>query len=116
MRPRRLKRVVAAAASGIVLTGAGIGWAAQADADPNEWAYIAALDSEGIYYSSEAAAIDAGESVCEGLDAGLSLRAIGAVAMNAGYSASDAGYILGAAVGAFCPEYSYLIEGGRELV
>lgn len=36
VRPRRLRRLVAATASALVLTGAGVGWAADAAAVPGQ--------------------------------------------------------------------------------
>lgn len=70
--------------------------------------YIKTLDMEGIYYSSEQAAIDAGYAVCDYLDAGASLLDAADIAMSdGGYSAYDAGYIVGAASTALCPGSGY---------
>lgn len=86
---------------------------AHADAETvEELAYIATLDSEHIYYSSEDAAIGLGRAICQGLDAGMSPTAIVATGLEAThglYSPYEIGYITGASVGAFCPEYASLI-------
>lgn len=66
--------------------------------------YIQVLDEEGIYYSSEDAAVQAGRAICEYLRAGGSLVDAATIAMtDGGYSAYDAGYIVGAASSALCP-------------
>lgn len=116
MRPRRLRRVIAAVSAGLVLTGAGVGWAVDAHATPQQdWAFIHTLDHFGIYYSSTAAAVDAGHALCDGLDAGLSVTALGVIAMNAGYTTKDAGTIVGAAIGAYCDQYAYLVQPRGQL-
>lgn len=78
-----------------------------------ERAYLAALDSEGVRYSSPEAAITAGRAVCTYLDNTAPVygehRALieaGRVAMDNGYSEWHAGTIVGAAVGSWCPEYA----------
>jgi hypothetical protein len=69
-----------------------------------EAVYIQVLDDEGIYYSSEDAAIKAGWAVCDFLEAGGSFLDAADIAMSdGGYSPYDAGYIVGAAEGALCP-------------
>jgi hypothetical protein len=66
--------------------------------------YIQVLDGEGIYYSSEQAAVDAGYAVCDYLDAGGSLLDAADIAMSeGGYSPYDAGFIVGTASTALCP-------------
>lgn len=70
-----------------------------------ENAYISALDSEDIDYSSEANAITAGRSICDLLDSGYDLiDTVLFFSENSGYSTGDSGYIVGAASAAFCPE------------
>lgn len=64
MRPRTLRRRIAAAAAGIVLTATGIGWAADAHASP-ETDYLDALNSAGIVVYDTSAAITTGYAICE---------------------------------------------------
>ena len=57
-----------------------------------------------------AAALRLGHSVCSALNAGASLTDVGQVIINNGFSASDAGTLVGLSVGAFCPQYESDIE------
>lgn len=75
----------------------------------DEELYVATLDLQDIYYSSESAAVGAGRAACRSLDAGMSFYQVGLSAVGAGYSPEDAGYIVGAAISAFCPEHEHLI-------
>lgn len=103
---------VIAAAVALALSGAT---AAKADAQTlEELAFISVLDDEGIYYSSEDAALTVGYGICDAFDSGASfwqVVAAGVSATEGGYSAGDVGFITGVSVGAFCPEYAYIIEG-----
>jgi len=73
--------------------------------------YIALLDLGEIYYSSPGAAIEAGQAVCDALDEGNSLMAIGTViADSGGYTFDEAGYIIGSAVQSYCTEYDGIFE------
>ena len=68
--------------------------------------FIDRLDEGGIAYSSESAATKAGRSVCDVLDEGYSVnQAAYAAADGTGYSLYEAGFIVGASVYAYCPEY-----------
>ena len=88
---------------------------ANADAETvDEIAFISTLDSQGIYYSSEDAALTVGYAVCNALDAGASPTSIASTAVRSTggfYTYYQAGYITGAAIGAFCPEYAPLVTG-----
>ncbi|MGW4125472.1 DUF732 domain-containing protein [Nocardia sp. NPDC004711] len=69
-------------------------------------AYILALDSEKIHYSTKAAAIKLAHTVCDAMREGASELAAGAaIAANSPYTLSEAGYITGAAIAAYCPEF-----------
>lgn len=101
-----ITKFIAAGVIAAAPLAAGVG-AASADTI-DEIAYIAALDDEGIYYSSADAAIELGYASCEALDSGATVTQV----VNAGidgaagfYSDYEVGYITGAAIGAFCPEY-----------
>lgn len=105
----------AIAAVGIGLAGVATAPVAAADADTaDEVAYIRALDHEGIYYSSEDAAIATGYSICRAFAAGATFERViitGVSAAGGTYDAGEVGYITGVAVGAFCPQYAYVITG-----
>lgn len=64
MRPRRLRRLLAAMGAGAVLAGTGIGWAARADASP-ETDYLSALNAAGIVIYDTTAAVNTGYAICE---------------------------------------------------
>ena len=68
--------------------------------------FIERLDEGDIAYSSESAATKAGRSVCDALDEGYSVDQVTYVAADGtGYSLYEAGFIVGASVYAYCPEY-----------
>ncbi|WP_280393260.1 DUF732 domain-containing protein [Nocardia wallacei] len=68
--------------------------------------FIAALRKEGVRFSSESAVITLGHTVCDGRRAGGTPEAVAMAVVSSGYySLSDAGYIVGAAQGAYCPEF-----------
>jgi hypothetical protein len=108
------------AATGVMLAGcssgqsaepfgeAGSGWTdtgPDLDRPIDEQAYLDTLAVGDIEYSTEDAAITAGEAVCTFLRAGgTGLEAIDVTLENTTYSAYEAGYIVGAAQGALCPE------------
>jgi uncharacterized protein DUF732 len=59
-----------------------------------------------IQYSTQDATGLAAHSMCELLRTGGTTAQAGVASMNAGYSAADSGVIVGAAIGAYCPEFS----------
>lgn len=70
-----------------------------------EQVYLDTLDAGGIAYSTNDAAIIAGNSVCEYLrSGGTGIEATDVVMSSTSYSAYEAGYIVGAAQGALCPD------------
>lgn len=79
---------------------------AHADADtPMERNYIAALDMEGIHYTSEDAVITAGYTICRAFHSGETIGQIVNEGMQgSGLPSSTVSYIVGAAVAAFCPD------------
>ena len=71
----------------------------------DEQVYIDTLAIGDIEYSTEDAAITAGNAVCDFLrTGGSSFDAADIVIDNTSYTAYEAGYIVGAAQGALCPE------------
>lgn len=70
-----------------------------------DMAFLMSLDKQGIKYSSDDAAITLGHTVCDGREAGVGETTIALTIMDkGGYSAEDSGYIVGAAISAYCPE------------
>lgn len=117
MRPRALKRRIAAACAGIILAGTGVGWAAKADADIIDDAFIATLDAEGITYPSPAYAIRAAYMACDYMDAGMSPYVVAAELAKVSYlSINQASFFTGAAIGAYCPWNASLVYGGGAAV
>lgn len=96
--------IAGAAAASIIAAGP-----ASADAETlDELAYIMALDEEGIAYSTEDNAIALGYGTCNALDAGASVEMVvlaGIDGADGYFSDYEVGYITGAAIAAFCPEY-----------
>lgn len=72
-------------------------------------AYAAVLREEGISVSSTAAAANFGKLVCRELDSGTSLLAV-VIAGVPTFTFEEASFATGAAVGAYCPKYAYLID------
>lgn len=84
------------------LLTAAILFAAPTHADAD--AFIAALDSHGIAYTSRQAAIDTGKRVCAELRQGQTPEQIAVDIMNnSGLTAYSSGFVVGASIRAFCP-------------
>ncbi|WP_306365425.1 DUF732 domain-containing protein [Nocardia sp. CC227C] len=75
------------------------------DEEVNDLAYIATLKSKDVPFSSNQAVIDLGHAVCEALEAGNSETAIGLEISKKGFSLYHAGFIVGAAQSAYCPQF-----------
>lgn len=97
------------AAGGII--GAALYFAsAPASAGPVDAAYLDTLDHYSVPYVSDQVAIDLGHTICEAFDTGLSLETVVRTGVDSGFTASQASYLAGAAVGAYCPEYTDLMD------
>lgn len=81
---------------------------------PSDASYLMALDALGVPYGTDADAIAAGQEVCNFLDAEVPIVGLDSAVTSAGlitiqaggYEPRQAGHIIGAAIGAYCPEYS----------
>lgn len=94
-----------------LFVAAGIALAAPAAATTDDDVYIATIDTFGINYESEEAAIMVGKAVCQGFDNDMTVLKVGKIIVSeTGISTSDAGTIMGAAVAAYCPEYKDVFE------
>lgn len=102
---RTARRIAAAAAAVAVLAGTGIGWAADAGADPiTDTAYLMTLDERGIGYPTDDYAIQAAHYVCTLLDSGAHWSRVAAlITRESGLPINDSAYMVGAAVAACCP-------------
>lgn len=94
-------------------TAVGVLVAPRAVAGPIEdYAFIVTLDEFGVLYSSEPAAIAAGISVCDQLDRAVSSAVVVGNFTAAGYDLADARVIVGAAMGAYCPQHLAHVGSG----
>ncbi len=104
----------------LVALAATLGLAGTAHADPDPAAVAAGLVNTpaGIIYvtalrpaltpahqGDALSMVTTGVAICQGFDAGLTLQMVGGIAMSNGFSPAEAGAIMGAAVGAFCPQH-----------
>ena len=69
-----------------------------------EQVYLDTLAAENIRLGSDAHAIEVGHGVCDVLESGYTFAQVGNVIVETGnFTPYQAGYIVGAAAGAFCP-------------
>jgi len=69
-----------------------------------DFTYVAVLDENHVRYASPEGAIATAHTICNALQAGNTVTAIGQTIVNTGqYSYQDAGTIVGAAESAYCP-------------
>lgn len=76
------------------------------DSAVSDAAFIAALTGHRIAYSSRSAVITLGHAVCDARRAGNTTAVVALTIAEKGYSIEDAGYIVGAAQSAYCPQYN----------
>lgn len=97
-------RLVAAMAVSLGVLGAGLAPAAHADANDDK--FIQLLISDGITHDSVPAAIAAARKVCEYLAQGMTPNEVVIDVENSSSLPDyDAGYFVGAAIRAYCPQY-----------
>lgn len=95
-------RLVLVAALGPLAAAAPI---AHADASDN--AFLQALTSKGIHFASPDKALIAGHEVCDELGNGKSPSQVAStVQTNSAMDGYHAGFLVGAAIKAFCPQYA----------
>jgi hypothetical protein len=56
--------------------------------------------------------ISAGRLICNEFDRGKTFESVGYDIVESGASFEDAGFIIGASIGAFCPQYSDVVQQG----
>lgn len=76
------------------------------DSETVEEIFLAVL-ADQAYFSSipEADLLELGHSICEALNTGSSFDQVLGAALESGVPPFEAGYMVGAAVGSFCPAY-----------
>jgi hypothetical protein len=68
--------------------------------------FLTILESKGLIEGDRATMLTFGHMVCDYLEQGIgNVYDAGIIAVQSGYSGTEAGALVGAAVGAFCPEY-----------
>ena len=113
--PRRVLSLWAACVVPVVtLLGPSGAATSTAHADPadSDAKFLAALSSKGITYASPEVMIAAGHVVCTELDNGETPTTVAQDVMNnkdvltsSNLDAHDAGFFVGASIGAYCPEH-----------
>lgn len=104
-------RTTFACAVAALLAGGALWGAPAALADP-EGDFLSVIAEYGITWPSEKTAqvIETGYAVCQDWDNGATFeQEVIDLAGATGWSNGDAGYFIGAATGAFCPEYEYKV-------
>jgi hypothetical protein len=91
-----------------VALAAALPFAAPASADAADDAFLAALTKQGIIPTAVSAdqALINGHAICATMDNGIGqMDMVAAVASEDHLSTNDAGFVVGAATAAFCPEH-----------
>jgi hypothetical protein len=85
-----------------------LGAVSTAHADTNDDKFLAALKSEGITdHISAKHAIEAGHTVCQKLDQGMTPNQVAADVLNSSnMPAYHSGYFVGASIKEYCPQYT----------
>lgn len=107
-RPRQLRRRIIALCAMLVITGtAAAAVCAPARADTTDEVFLLTLDRQGIGYPSRAYALRAGWAVCHELDNGTPVMVVIYGLSKVSYlGPAEAGYFVGASIGAFCPYHA----------
>ena len=104
----RLKYVAAAMGMAIAVLAASVAVTAMLVIMPlaraDETTYLGVLDSNGVKYSTPAAAVLTGRTVCTALEHHATAEQIETGITSGGFSPQDGGIIVGAAVRNLCPQ------------
>lgn len=71
--------------------------------------FLETIHERGIFVGLTDQAIELAEATCDTFDAGASLRQVMDVARE-NMGSKDAAFFIGASIGAYCPEYEYLVN------
>jgi hypothetical protein len=90
-----------------------LGAVSTAHADTNDDTFLAALKSQGITdHVSSKNAIEAGHTVCQKLDQGMTPTQVAADVLNSSnMPAYHSGYFVGASIKVYCPQYAHELSG-----
>lgn len=81
------------------------------DATADESVYLDYLHKEQYFTTvDDASLVKVGYATCEAIASGVSLDELLYISMENNVPAYEAGYMIAAAVGTLCPEYTYVIE------
>jgi hypothetical protein len=91
----------------VLVAALGLPAAPIAQADATDDAFLGALTSKGIHFGSPEKAFIAGHEVCDELDNGKSPTQVAStVQSNSNMDGYHAGFLVGAAIRAYCPKYA----------
>jgi hypothetical protein len=100
----RTRAAAATTLVSLIVLGAGAGLASADTAQDTE--FLSALDKQGIAYTSPEKATKLAHAICGEFDRGTTLNEVTTKLLEPGkLSAYNAGYIIGASVGIYCPEH-----------
>ncbi len=105
-KPSALRALLATGVVPVVGLLGSLAVAPTAQADPNDDAFIAALEAKGITYESRQTAINSGHLVCHELDLGQTPEQVANDVLNSSHlDGYHAGYFVGVSIRAYCPNY-----------
>jgi Protein of unknown function (DUF732) len=81
-----------------------------APAHADQWSYVSELDSKGVYYQNILEIIDTGKAVCHYLRSDYDIDGVFDSVHSIGYSYTEAGAIVGAAVLEMCPDQKSVVR------
>lgn len=94
-------------------TGSTPGQGLSSSATPaTDAAFLGLLKSRGMMVKDSATVIAAAHMICDGFDQGLDPKTFSlSFARTSGLKLSDSGYVMGAAVGMYCPQHRNMVGG-----
>lgn len=101
-----MRRITAAVVAGLSVFTAVSESAPPAWADSSDDVFISALQGAGFPSVSRSTITGLGRSICDQLHNGVGFKKIATIAMDAGFTPGQGGDLMGAAVGAYCPDES----------
>lgn len=96
----------------LALAVSGCGGSNESSEIDRERAYVEVIQEEisGTSAVDDEDIVDLGKSICTALDSGSSLLVVIGNGLDAGFTPEESGFITGASIGAFCPEYEDLVD------
>lgn len=106
--------VLACLGLAVTLTGCGVAEATSPTPSP-ESAYLTGLDRGAVPHPDDEQAVALGRSVCTQFDAGDAFVSVGFTVMSTGLTAEQSGWLMGTAIGTFCPEHVGVIDAAASI-